>query len=54
MPITLAPARGERQAAEGHVTVPLAGLMAGDWVLDVIARTPANQHATRALVLRVK
>jgi hypothetical protein len=53
-PLNLAPVRDERQAAEGHLVVPLAGLTPGECVLEVVARTAPDQTATRALLVRIR
>jgi VWFA-related protein len=54
LPIALKPVTGERQAIEGQIGVPLAGLEPGEWVFEVIARASTELTATRGVVIKIR
>jgi hypothetical protein len=54
VPLNLTPVRDERQAGEGHVVVPLAGLTPGEYAFEVVARTAPDQTAVRGLLVKVR
>ena len=51
LPLALTPVEGEKQAMQGQVGMPLAGLAAGECVIEVTAKLESGVVATRGVVV---
>ena len=54
LPLALTPVEGEKQAMQGQVGVPLAGLASGEYVIELTARLESGAIATRGVVVTVR